>query len=122
MSNFARVVRLALRHRTTVAAALFCSLVVAVLWAGSITAVLPIVDGVMHGKSIPDLLDEKITSYETQIEELDARRQTLTDQREITLNESDRKVKVAGLEMFQDLRPTLKRHLPTTPFGTLVVI
>ena len=56
MSNFARVIRIALRHRSTVAAAILCSLVVAVLWAGSITAVLPIVDGVMHGKSIPDLL------------------------------------------------------------------
>ncbi|MCH7751687.1 MAG: hypothetical protein IH898_05975 [Planctomycetes bacterium] len=122
MSNFARVVRLALRHRTTVAAALFCSLVVAVLWAGSITAVLPIVDGVMHGKSIPELLDEKITSYETRIEKLDVRLQTLTVQSEITFVEGQRDGLVIWHKWLQDVRPTLTRHLPTTPFGTLLVI
>jgi subfamily B ATP-binding cassette protein MsbA len=103
MSNFARVVRLALRHRTTVAAAIICSLVVAVLWAGSITAVMPIVDGVMHGKSIPDLLDEKITDYESRIE-------------------AGEELQSTWLGLLQDFRPVAENYLPATPFGTLLVI
>ncbi len=122
MSNFARVVRLALRHRTTVAAALLCSLVVAVLWAGSITAVLPIVDGVMLGKSIPDMLDEKIVSTEDQLAELDVRLQTLTAQGEITLVEGQRDLLSTGLVWLQDIHSAVEPHLPSTPFGTLLVI
>ena len=34
MKNFGRVLAISLRHRMTVAASLFCSLAVAVLWMG----------------------------------------------------------------------------------------
>ena len=122
MSNFARVVRLALRHRATVAAALACSLVVAVLWAGSITAAWPIVDGVMRGKSIPELLDEKIDSYDTHIADLDERLETLTVSAEISHVERQRKGLVLWREWLQEINEAAKRHMPTTPFGTLVVI
>lgn len=122
MSNFARVLRLALRHKPTIVAALLCSLVVAMLWAGSITAVLPIVDGVMHGKSIPDLLDDKIASTETELAELDVRRPALTAPSEIALAESQRDVLVTWHKSLEKFRSWATRHLPTTPFGTLVVI
>jgi len=122
MSNFARAIRLALRHRTTVAAAIFCSLVVAILWAGSITAVLPIVDGVMLGKSIPDMLDEEISSTEVKIAELDSRSKELVNEKELTLIAADREIKSAWLDFLEGLRPVADRNLPVTPFGTLMVI
>jgi ATP-binding cassette subfamily B protein/subfamily B ATP-binding cassette protein MsbA len=118
MHNFARVVRLALHHRTTVVAAIFCSVLVAVLWAGNITAVLPIVDGVMHNKSVPDLFDEWIVKTESQVAELDAK---LEANRNAVL-ESQRAVQVAWLETLRELGSKADHWLPHTAFGTLIVI
>ena len=55
MRNFYRVIALAFHHRFTVAATLVCSLAVAVLWGGNITAIYPVVDVIMNNKSIPDM-------------------------------------------------------------------
>ena len=39
MNNFRRVIAIAFGHQFTVAASLVCSLAVAVLWGGNITAI-----------------------------------------------------------------------------------
>ena len=41
MNNFARVVRLALRHRLTIVGTVLSALAVAVLWGGNIGASIP---------------------------------------------------------------------------------
>jgi ATP-binding cassette subfamily B protein/subfamily B ATP-binding cassette protein MsbA len=118
MHNFARVARLALHHRTTVFAAMFCSVMVAVLWAGNITAVLPIVDGVMHNKSVPDLFDERIENAESQLAELDAKLEAGPN----ASLESQRAVETAWLHTLHKLGAASRRWLPDTGFGTLAVI
>ncbi len=135
MSNLARVIRLTLRHRMTVVASIFCSLSVAVLWGGSFMAIVPIVDGVMHGKSIPGLLNEEVERATTRIAELEAEievsRQELSDaspEKRQTLESQ-----IQGFEYLQNYNakwqavcqrftPLAERWLPVTPFGTLVAV
>ena len=128
MSNFARALRLALRHRITVCAAIVCSLMVAVLWAGNITAVLPIVDGVMHGKSMPDLLSERLVESEQRVAALQDSIDALDGQDlQTSLNERkalelDLAAENAWVTSLQAFHSWAKRWMPSTAFGTLVVI
>lgn len=128
MSNFARALRLALRQRFTICAALFCSLMVALLWAGNITAVLPIVDGVMHGKSIPDMMglelaetDDKIDRLENQLSELESADAKTSSPavRELRMQIS---AQTAWRSTLTSAETMANDWLPETAFGTLVFI
>ena len=98
-------------------------------------AIVPIVDGVMHGKSIPALLEEKIGSTEARIAELDAElgrcRQELAGapaEQESALRAELRGLtdlrssNSAWLDFYRRSLPMARKWLPTTPFGTLVAI
>ena len=128
MSNLIRALRIALRHRLAVIGAISCSLVVAILWAGNITAVLPIVDGVMHGKSIPDLLDEKLIASETRVVEFkEAIEAPDGEDAPMPLNqrrklEVDLAIEENYAESLRAARNWAVRWLPDDAFGTLVVI
>ena len=137
VSNFARVIRIALRHRLTVLASVLCSVGVAVLWAGNIAAIMPLVDGVMHEKTIPVLCREYIAAQEERIHALDEKVKlydhaiaTVGDdaQREQKLRRKlarvqDKRIdEVEWLALYQRALPVLEDWLPITPFGTLVLI
>jgi len=135
VSNFSRVLRLALRHRFTVAASVLCSLGVALLWAGNIAAVLPIVDGVMQGKSIPTLIDETAENYETQIASINGQVAVFNEQLATATGDDVRRIKAelrtaessrtkanSQLRFWQWFQPTAHRWLPVTPYETLVVV
>ena len=135
MNNFYRVISLSFRHKFTVAASLFCSLAVAVLWGGNITAIFPIVDIVMLNKSIPQYVDETCTEFETQIASLssdiaertsalpkadEAERPTLRSQLADLQGQVSHKQR--QLSWYQWASPTAHRWLPTTAFRTLLVV
>lgn len=137
MSNFARVIRLALRHRMTVLASALCSLGVAILWAGNIAAIMPIVDGVMHEKTIPDLCRDEIAAHEERLGKLatladfyneqiadvgvDKERETELRRKLELINEE--RAQTPYLVWFcQSVLNTVGDWLPITPFGTLVAI
>lgn len=135
MTNFFRVIRIALRHRLTVVAAVLCSLAVALLWAANITAIFPIVDVVMAGKSIPQWMEENIAASQQQLEELNtesaAYRQQLAvatpDDRSVVnakLVETNFQLanKQRRLVYLQNLQPWIERYLPNTPFETLLFV
>lgn len=137
MSNFLRVLRIALRHRMTVVASVLCSLCVAVLWAGNIAAIMPIVDGVMHKKTIPDLCRETIAAHEERNEKLAETaafyNQAIADvgvdkERELELRRKlgivnqERETKPYIVMLCEVSLATLDGWLPITPFGTLVAI
>jgi ATP-binding cassette subfamily B protein/subfamily B ATP-binding cassette protein MsbA len=67
MNNFARALKTALTHRYTVVGCVCTSLVIAVLWGGSLTAVFWVVDVVMNDQSVPDWVDQKITESEREV-------------------------------------------------------
>ena len=105
------------------------------LWGGSIVAVVPVVDGVMIGKTIPDLVDEKVESHTARLDELN--REIEACQQQLAEADEDQqrglRVQISGMEsqvsknifwrdLYQQIAPTAERWLPVTPFGTLVVI
>ena len=135
MRNFSRVIQLALQHKLTVVASILCSLAVAVLWAANIATVLPIIDGVMQGKSIPVLLDDTIAINEKQVAKFNSEIDALTEKiesetpnsksnlnSEINALEYQREKAAGKISFWQRFQPTAHRWLPTTPFETLVLV
>src|SRR6516164_4302369 len=67
MNHFSRALKLSLNHRWNVAACIFSSLIVAVLWGGNLTAVYPLVNVIMNDHSLPDWIDEKIAESDQEV-------------------------------------------------------
>ena len=135
MTNFARVIRLALRHRLTVVASIVCSLIVALLWGGNITAIYPIVDVVMNDQSIPEWMDHRVESTRGEIEKLatlrDTRRKQLGEALPVAqpklrtrLRDTEKQLddKQQNLKYLLWARPWAHHWLPVTPFMTLVLV
>ena len=133
MNNFRRVIAISLRHRFTVAASLVCSLAVALLWGGNITAIYPVVDVIMNNKSIPQYLDEQRVLAEERIAaaapEVDARQSELATTAEADKWRVRQKLEELQSELSRKQRelarytywnPIAQRYLPTTAFKTLV--
>jgi ATP-binding cassette, subfamily B, bacterial MsbA len=135
MNNFYRVVAISFRHKFTVAASLFCSLAVAVLWGGNITAIFPIVDIIMLNKSIPQYVDETCVEFEAEIASLtkdidkrtaalpkadEAKRPSLRS--ELADLQGQLSQKQRKLSWYQEASPVAHRWLPTTAFRTLLVV
>jgi len=127
MSNFSRVLRTALRHRWNVFACLSTSLIVAVLWAGNLSAVFWIVDVVMNDKSIPQWMEEELTSSQARMAELNAQLLQLGESPEenrlaISAAEARLTIQEQKAEKFGWMLPWAQRWLPATPFETLGVV
>ncbi|MCG8451530.1 MAG: ABC transporter ATP-binding protein/permease [Pirellulales bacterium] len=135
MSNFSRAIRLALRHRLTVIASVLCSLAVAILWAANIATVLPIVDGVMQGKSIPVLLEETIAANKNQVAEINDEIAALNKQLahaapatqrilqgELSASEYRRDKALGKIAFWRWFQPAVHHWLPRGAFETLAVV
>jgi ATP-binding cassette subfamily B protein/subfamily B ATP-binding cassette protein MsbA len=133
MKNFRRVIAIALKHRFTVAASLVCSLAVAILWGGNITAIYPVVDVIMNNKSIPQYLDEQRGLAVARIAELEpAVEQASADlaaasagrrrdrHRQLSALEDELSRKRRELARYDRWNPVAHEWLPTTAFKTLV--
>ena len=77
MNNFARVVRLALHYRLTVATAFLSALVVAGLWGGNIGAVYPFMKVAFEGKSLQQWVGDEIVKARQTAAQQAARLETL---------------------------------------------
>lgn len=135
MKNFSRAIRLALQYKVTVVASVLCSVAVAILWAANIATVLPIVDGVMRGKSMPDLVDETVATSDTQIAAFNEKIAQLRE-KIAEANEEDQRIfrsEISGIQyqlekaeksvsFWKYVQPLTHEWLPTTPFETLAVI
>lgn len=190
MHNFSRALKVALAHRVNIAACVFTSAVIAVLWGGNLTAVFPVVEVIMNDHSLPDWIDQKIDESQTEVNdstrwlaqleklkgsdaaeihkriqaEVDRRKQELEDhikksagswddvqiaektritndiqrlkafanqpaenmparlEQEIKDTQHHIRVYSQRAEHFAWIAPTAHRWLPTTPFGTLMVV
>ena len=60
MKNFGRVLRITLRYRATLVAAVICAVTVAILWGGSISAVYPVVEVVLRGQTMSQWVDDRV--------------------------------------------------------------
>ncbi len=130
MSNFSRVMQLALRLRWNVAACIISSLVIAVLWAGNLSAVFWVVDVVMEDKSLPMYIDEQIADAQQELASLDAKIgelsiaaiESLDADRALRQAQFDHRVQSDRLSRFEWIKPWADKWLPTTPFATLVYV
>jgi ATP-binding cassette subfamily B protein/subfamily B ATP-binding cassette protein MsbA len=132
MNSFARFARMALRYRWTVVSSVLCSLGIAFLWAFNFSAFMPVVDGVMHGKAIPALIDDHVASTLKQIADIDVEIAACQKQLKIA-DEAVLRSKLTSLEdqrankerwrgVLDRAQPLATRWLPATPFGTLLLI
>ncbi len=188
MHNFNRALKIALGHRVNVAACVFTSAIIAVLWGGSLTAVFPVVEVIMNDHSLPEWIDQKIAESQVEIDdsnrwliqleklkasdsddvhkrvsaEIGRRQAELSDLKklaepddvqiaektrldndikhlkafsklpaeniaakvvqEIGDTEHHLKVYTTRIEHFRWIGPAAHRWMPTTPFGTLMVV
>ncbi len=135
MSNFGRVVVLALQYRFSVVAALVCALMVGLLWGGNITIVYPFVEIVFENKSLHDWVDEQIVESRTKQAEASAtvvstamEMATASETQKARL-QSDLSFAVSRLrtELWTErgylwAEPRVKRYLPDGAFQTLALL
>lgn len=132
MSNYGRVLRLAMRQRLMVAGCLISSVLVAVLWAVNLVAIWPVVDAIMRDKSIPEWLTEEIDTRQAALEQMQVDRRSLALQvphaspakvpqllAQIEDSERTSAVYQASLDRVSRYLPLAERWLPDTPFATL---
>ncbi len=135
MGNFARTVRLALHYYWTVAASVVCSLIVAGLWGGNISALYPLVEVVGNNKSLGQRIDESIVASRGVVEKNAAARDQLEQQlarassdeaaelrRKLAAATSARDAAETDLGRLERIKPWVDDYLPRDPFRTLVVI
>ncbi|MEX2176559.1 MAG: ABC transporter ATP-binding protein [Pirellulaceae bacterium] len=134
MSNFLRIVWLTLRRRYTFAAALLCSLGVAVLWGANLGLIKPIVEIVFSDKPPHAWADAKVDAAQKKLAKAQqAVAASAAAQRQAVGEEAGR-LKVIGdglatklyaaqkeLEAAQFMVPIVKRYLPNGAFATLAL-
>lgn len=135
MRDFLRALRLALRYRFTIAAALVCSLIVGVMWGANIGTVYPFVQVVFRGESMHEWADKQIQIAELHIQELDQKladaRKRISDDNSAAQTELARQI--SGFEMSlqaekdallraQYLQPIIRDYLPKEPFDVLLLL
>ncbi|WP_428305371.1 ABC transporter ATP-binding protein [Lacipirellula sp.] len=135
MKYFAQALRDASRHKTVLAAAIACSLAVAVLWSLNIAALFPIIQTTLNGESLQSWNQERIDRAETDLATHEAdladiekqllaanpgQRQTLEIERSKTnaLITRDR----LTAEWAGRIQPIFERWMPSTPFATVVLV
>ncbi len=135
MNNFARALRLALKHRWTVAGAMISATIVALLWGANIGGMYPVIEVIFRGQSMQKWIDGEIADTEhhiadnrTSLGQLEVNRDAAPPEqrRDIALQISSKQAELASNEVFlsgrQRLKPYIDRYLPNDPFQTLVLI
>ena len=135
MSNFARVVRLALHYRFTVMGCLLSALLAAILWGGNIGAIYPIVKVVFDGVPLQQWVDKEIAKahqtaaqQETRLEQLRQELATTPPEqqrgalREIGRAEARVVAEQRAETAYRWLQPYVHRYVPADPFQTIVIV
>jgi len=135
MSNFGRVLRLALRLRFTFAGIVICALVVAFLWGANIGTIYPVVKVVLYGESLQEWVRREIDEAEATVAELRGEIERFDDEasaappglaRQIDVKIAGHEARIAAEQKaagaYRRLRPWVDRYLPESPFATLVLI
>lgn len=127
---FVRVLKLAFRRRFAIVGIAITSLAIAILWSANISAVLPVVDVVFAGDTLPEYVQRNIEQADALV--VDAADQIAQiESGEITAGEQGESVEELHEHRDRQLsksywygraKPWLDAYAPTTPFGTLLAI
>ena len=136
--NFGRVVRMSIRYKFTFAAAIFCALMVAVLWVANIGILYPVIEVIFQDQSMRQWVDGKIKETDAAIAKKSAELEQLQGQLALTPEadakarknlqwsianaQSDRSRAVRSLQAYRSVKPYIDRYLPNSPFQTLLLI
>ncbi|MEE2643224.1 MAG: ABC transporter ATP-binding protein [Planctomycetota bacterium] len=130
MKYYIRALKMALKYKWSLITAIFCSVMVAILWGANIGAVYPFVEVVFERNSLHDWVDGQVDESQLKIEELEGqivRLQAdgpLSSDAEKTLKIRQKQVvdyqsRISWLEYYG---PTIKKWTPEKPFATLVLL
>jgi ATP-binding cassette subfamily B protein/subfamily B ATP-binding cassette protein MsbA len=135
MHNFRRVVLLALRDRKAVVAAMFCSLLVAVLWGANFGLVKPMIEVVFSGRTPHEWADWQVERSRGEVARLQKELSSLDAQIPIaSAEDSKRLARQRALIQFQLtaedqsltwtewLAPYVKRYCPDNSFHALLMM
>ncbi len=133
MKHFLRAILLSLRYKWSITGAIICSLLVALLWSGSITTIFPVVECVFREKTFSQLVqdgtDEAIAkrdSLQAEIQQLSKSLATANPTESVDLEYQIKHNSrlIADLEQtiawYQWVQPYVDRYAPKDPFATLV--
>src|SRR5690349_10618158 len=122
MHNFRRVIFMALRERATIGAAIFCSVMVAVLWGANLGLVKPLIEVVFSGRTPHQWVDWQIERSRGEVEHLRtsiaaAESQLAVSDDSVLRSEQGRMQFELGAEekslvWLQQLSPYIKRYCP----------
>lgn len=133
MKHFLRAIKLSFANKWMIALLMINSLLIGVLWGGSITAIYPFVEVVFAGKTIESWLDDEIDRSKQSLIELTAD-EAETQQRirelgsslelrmEVANQQRRRVAEEKASEFYTGLRPWIEGRVPKTPLGTLGVV
>ncbi len=135
MKNLRRALWMACRYKWSIITSTICAFLVAILWGANIGGILPLVEIVFNGKSLHDMVDQRIADSETQIARSnteivkfrtqltvagDADRESL--QKQIALKQDLIAAEQKKSEWTRDLQPWVQKYTPDDPFQTLIVV
>lgn len=130
MKYYLRALKMALNYKWSLITAIFCSIMVAILWGANIGAVYPFVEVVFERNSLHDWVDnqtvesrQRIETLTVEVDEMESRSSISADD-EILLKLkrkqiADHQERIVWLEHYG---PTIKQYTPKTAFATLVMI
>ena len=133
MKSFLKAIFLSFRYKWTIAAAILCSMLIASLWAASITTVFPVVKIVLEGETAQSWIATEIEQAETSrnavVGEIEQMKKELasasveegrTLNRKIDLRMDRLNAENSAIERFEYLQPIVAKYAPDSPFMTLV--
>jgi ATP-binding cassette subfamily B protein/subfamily B ATP-binding cassette protein MsbA len=137
MKPFFRAVLMSLRYKWTILGAVFCAVMISVLWSASITTVLPVVQVVLRSETCEDWIDgeiensaNRIASLEKDIAEGEAKigdSEISEDEAykiglKLDINRDQLKAETLLLARYQQkFKPFIRRWAPDDPFQTLLL-
>jgi ATP-binding cassette subfamily B protein/subfamily B ATP-binding cassette protein MsbA len=135
MNNFARALRVSMRHRWTLLGAFLCSLLVGLLWGANLGAIYPVTEVVFRGQSLHDWVDGEIARARDAIREVRGSIESLESQlaaagpesrkklqRQLSLEQSRLEAEEEAYDRSQWLRPWIVRWTPDDAFQTLLAL
>ncbi|MGI9518782.1 MAG: ABC transporter transmembrane domain-containing protein, partial [Pirellulaceae bacterium] len=135
MNNLGRALGMALRYKWSILTSSICALLIAVLWGANIGGVLPIIEIVFKGKSLHDMVDERLVDSQTRISEADAEitriEKALPVANAAQRKELERQLALANalvldeqksIERTKWFEPFVRNYTPDDAFQTLMLV
>ncbi len=130
MKHYWRALKMALKYKWSLATAIFCSIMVALLWGANIGAVYPFVEVVFERNSLHDWVDNQATTSHEKIASLTNDINSMVESGDqssevvntIKIKEKQVEDYESRIEWLNYFGPTVKRWTPSSPFATLVML